>query len=283
MISHSEERPYTCEICGFNLKTKIQLIKHHQNRHSDERPLKCRYCDWRCKQVSALVCHERTHTNERPYSCSVCRQRFKYLGDKNKHERRHESLGGTGFKRNSKVSHKRLKTEHEGETSASEQDETIIGTIGEVLASSEVDEVQYEEGTIKFETQELTEYETYEQVRFLQNCYFCLRSDKDKSLFCFLSLSTNRSLLCEVTFFDVVRSADCNCCFFMQGSCVGALSILVLHTVLSCKKGCNCESISILFMKMFLCIVLLLFLNVQFIFSYVKRESFNFKFADTII
>ncbi|KYN06478.1 PREDICTED: uncharacterized protein LOC108783042 [Cyphomyrmex costatus] len=99
MISHSEERPYTCEICGFNLKTKIQLIKHHQNRHSDERPLQCRYCPWRCKQVSALVCHERTHTNERPYSCSVCRQRFKYLGDKNKHERRHESLGGAGFKR----------------------------------------------------------------------------------------------------------------------------------------------------------------------------------------
>ena len=99
LISHSEDRPYTCEICGFNLKTKIQLIKHHQNRHSDERPLQCRYCPWRCKQVSALVCHERTHTNERPYSCIVCRQRFKYLGDKNKHERRHESLGGSGFKR----------------------------------------------------------------------------------------------------------------------------------------------------------------------------------------
>lgn len=42
MISHSEDRPFTCEICGFNLKTKIQLIKHHQNRHSDERPLQCR-------------------------------------------------------------------------------------------------------------------------------------------------------------------------------------------------------------------------------------------------
>lgn len=99
MISHSDERPFTCELCGFMLKTKIQLIKHKQNRHSNERPLQCRYCSWRCKQVSALVCHERTHTNERPYSCSVCKQKFKYLGDKNKHERRHESLGGSGFKR----------------------------------------------------------------------------------------------------------------------------------------------------------------------------------------
>ncbi|XP_058789998.1 uncharacterized protein LOC131663550 [Phymastichus coffea] len=99
MISHSDERPHTCDICGFMLKTKVQLIKHKQNRHSNERPLQCKYCNWRCKQVSALVCHERTHTNERPYQCSVCKQRFKYLGDKNKHERRHEVLGGTGFKR----------------------------------------------------------------------------------------------------------------------------------------------------------------------------------------
>lgn len=43
MIAHSEERPYTCDACGFTLKTKIQLIKHHQNRHSDERPLKCKF------------------------------------------------------------------------------------------------------------------------------------------------------------------------------------------------------------------------------------------------
>ena len=99
MIAHSDERPFACDQCGFLLKTRIQLIKHKQNRHSDERPLQCKYCTWRCKQVSALVCHERTHTNERPYSCSVCKQRFKYLGDKNKHERRHESLGGSGFKR----------------------------------------------------------------------------------------------------------------------------------------------------------------------------------------
>ncbi|KAJ8673595.1 hypothetical protein QAD02_004857 [Eretmocerus hayati] len=99
LISHSEVRPYPCEICGFTLKTKVQLMKHKQNRHSNERPLQCKYCSWRCKQVSALVCHERTHTNERPYTCSVCKQKFKYLGDKNKHERRHESLGGAGFKR----------------------------------------------------------------------------------------------------------------------------------------------------------------------------------------
>ncbi|KAF7998234.1 hypothetical protein HCN44_009632 [Aphidius gifuensis] len=99
MISHSEDRPFKCDICGFDLKTKIQLLKHHQNKHSDARPLKCSYCDWRCKQVSALVCHERTHTDERPYACGVCKQRFKYLGDRNKHEKRHEIRGGSGFKR----------------------------------------------------------------------------------------------------------------------------------------------------------------------------------------
>ncbi|XP_066584039.1 uncharacterized protein [Prorops nasuta] len=171
MISHSEERPYSCEICGFNLKTKIQLIKHHQNRHSDERPLQCRYCPWRCKQVSALVCHERTHTNERPYSCSVCRQRFKYLGDKNKHERRHESLGGSGFKRivpGRNIKQQKLQNE---ETSSSEQDQETLVQVEEQLIEEQYDEQMndedYEEKyegaqIIKFEEPEISE--EYEQV-----------------------------------------------------------------------------------------------------------------------
>lgn len=169
MISHSEERPYTCEICGFNLKTKIQLIKHHQNRHSDERPLQCRYCPWRCKQVSALVCHERTHTNERPYSCSVCRQRFKYLGDKNKHERRHESLGGSGFKRivpGRNIKHSKVQEE----TSCSEQEQEELTKEESQYAENQYEEQSSQpfEGTfvkeqiVKFEEPEITE--EYEQV-----------------------------------------------------------------------------------------------------------------------
>ncbi|XP_076247509.1 uncharacterized protein LOC143187292 isoform X2 [Calliopsis andreniformis] len=171
MISHSEERPYTCEICGFNLKTKIQLIKHHQNRHSDERPLQCRYCPWRCKQVSALVCHERTHTNERPYSCSVCRQRFKYLGDKNKHERRHESLGGSGFKRI--VPGRNIKPKVQEDSSCSDQEQEGLTNAESQVPDGEYEEqtdqqfeeeqiVKFEEqGIVKFEEQEITE--EYEQ------------------------------------------------------------------------------------------------------------------------
>ncbi|XP_014474425.1 PREDICTED: uncharacterized protein LOC106744289 isoform X2 [Dinoponera quadriceps] len=172
MISHSEERPYTCEVCGFTLKTKIQLIKHHQNRHSDERPLQCRYCPWRCKQVSALVCHERTHTNERPYACSVCRQRFKYLGDKNKHERRHESLGGAGFKRI--VPGRNIKTKpREDQSSASEQEVEImknpivIKTDAEGVAEC-VTEEQFEEQQQNevFKEEQLVEFEEQHIVKF---------------------------------------------------------------------------------------------------------------------
>ncbi|KAK0181788.1 hypothetical protein PV327_004038 [Microctonus hyperodae] len=160
MISHSEERPYTCEICGFNLKTKIQLIKHHQNRHSDERPLQCSRCEWRCKQVSALVCHERTHTNERPYSCIVCKQRFKYLGDKNKHERRHESLGGSGFKRIVVGRNVKHIKNHEGEISTSENDplEQEYQIIDGQLTDQHVEcDIKYDEEQqiIKFEGQEI--------------------------------------------------------------------------------------------------------------------------------
>ncbi|CAD1476608.1 unnamed protein product, partial [Heterotrigona itama] len=169
MISHSEERPYTCEICGFNLKTKIQLIKHHQNRHSDERPLQCRYCPWRCKQVSALVCHERTHTNERPYSCSVCRQRFKYLGDKNKHERRHESLGGSGFKRI--VLGRNIKaTKVQEDSSCSEHEQESLNNTESQIPESEyqdqTDQQFEEEQIVKFEEEQIVKFEEEQIVKF---------------------------------------------------------------------------------------------------------------------
>lgn len=214
MISHSEDRPYTCEICGFNLKTKIQLIKHHQNRHSDERPLQCRYCPWRCKQVSALVCHERTHTNERPYSCSVCRQRFKYLGDKNKHERRHEILGGSGFKRI--VAGRNLKTPkiQLEETSTSEQDQIEYENPEdeEQLEQryEEEEEHQYEEQQDgeydgdKFNEQEIVKFEeenigedyeqTYEQVRIRRSH----ERDLNTELSC--TYSTDKYLVFQVLF-----------------------------------------------------------------------------------
>ncbi|XP_071577446.1 uncharacterized protein [Temnothorax nylanderi] len=170
MISHSEERPYTCEVCGFNLKTKIQLIKHHQNRHSDERPLQCRYCPWRCKQVSALVCHERTHTNERPYSCSVCRQRFKYLGDKNKHERRHESLGGSGFKRIVPGRNVKPKVRAADDSSGSEQEP---GSLKDSASRQDirVTEEQYEEQQDgrydqKFPEEQMVKFEQEQIVKF---------------------------------------------------------------------------------------------------------------------
>ncbi|XP_071645873.1 uncharacterized protein [Temnothorax longispinosus] len=175
MISHSEERPYTCEVCGFNLKTKIQLIKHHQNRHSDERPLQCRYCPWRCKQVSALVCHERTHTNERPYSCSVCRQRFKYLGDKNKHERRHESLGGSGFKRIVPGRNVKPKVRAADDSSGSEQEPGSLKDSAkeqyEEQQEGQYDQKFPEEQMVKFEREQIVKFEgqeEYEQAVYEQ-------------------------------------------------------------------------------------------------------------------
>ncbi|XP_033195589.1 uncharacterized protein LOC117159668 [Bombus vancouverensis nearcticus] len=165
LVSHSEDRPHTCEICGFKLKTKIQLVKHQQNRHSDERPLQCRYCPWRCKQVSALVCHERTHTNERPYSCSVCRQRFKYLGDKNKHERRHESLGGSGFKRIILSRNSKPKLLEDSSCSEHESLNNIKCQVPESEYHEQTDQQFEEEQIVKFEEEQIVKFEE-EQIKF---------------------------------------------------------------------------------------------------------------------
>ena len=181
MISHSDERPYTCDECGFMLKTKIQLIKHKQNRHSNERPLQCKYCSWRCKQVSALVCHERTHTNERPYSCSVCKQRFKYLGDKNKHERRHEILGGTGFKRvvggrnTSKINKKKEDDSTEQESDQEQEEYEIEETKEEFEEHIEGELDSFDDSQIvKFEDEEIITEESqasFEPVGFTITYY----------------------------------------------------------------------------------------------------------------
>ena len=76
LLTHSEARPYRCDICDLGFKLKVHLKKHNLYRHSDEYPCECNICGKRFKDSSAVHLHERIHSDSRPFSCS-CGKTFK--------------------------------------------------------------------------------------------------------------------------------------------------------------------------------------------------------------
>lgn len=105
---HSDERPYTCDVCGKGFRQYSQmknhqlihngddlseikskgkkqcnickrlfanqkcLIKHIEGVHSKIKPYECTYCGYASSRKAMLQLHERTHTKEKPFKCDVC-------------------------------------------------------------------------------------------------------------------------------------------------------------------------------------------------------------------
>ncbi|ELU03123.1 hypothetical protein CAPTEDRAFT_34004, partial [Capitella teleta] len=76
MVTHSELRPYKCQVCDIGFKLKVHLKKHNLYRHSSEYPCECSICGKKFKDSSAVRLHERIHSNDRPFKC-VCGKSFK--------------------------------------------------------------------------------------------------------------------------------------------------------------------------------------------------------------
>ncbi|KAL8206975.1 UNVERIFIED_CONTAM: hypothetical protein K2H54_038250 [Gekko kuhli] len=43
MITHSEKRPYTCEVCNKSFK-RLDQVNAHNIIHSEDKPYKCKLC-----------------------------------------------------------------------------------------------------------------------------------------------------------------------------------------------------------------------------------------------
>lgn len=63
----------------------IGNLKAHMTTHSNKKPFTCDICGSSFTQSYSLVKHNRIHTGDRPYKCDVCEMKF-YSSD---HQKRH--------------------------------------------------------------------------------------------------------------------------------------------------------------------------------------------------
>lgn len=73
-----------CPICR---KTPLNF-QNHMKSHSDDKPYKCNVCDAAFKLKKNQQIHLRTHTGEQPYGCITCGKSFRSLDARNKHNMR---------------------------------------------------------------------------------------------------------------------------------------------------------------------------------------------------
>lgn len=119
LLSHSNEKPFCCDICGKTLRTKWNVQFHKERVHGNKtKELPCNICGksfayeeylkshmkiahttekcWACEQCGvtfnikqSLSRHMQTHTEERPYQCDFCEKTFKSERDLGAHQRTH--------------------------------------------------------------------------------------------------------------------------------------------------------------------------------------------------
>ena len=69
--SHSQEKPYLCDLCGYAASTKIRLQRHNIT-HTGERKYHCEYCTYKAGNSTHLHRHMRIHIGSKPYKCPYC-------------------------------------------------------------------------------------------------------------------------------------------------------------------------------------------------------------------
>ena len=79
MRTHTNEKPYECDVCEKRFSDSGNL-KKHMRIHTNEKPYECDVCDKAFRQSGHLKTHMRIHTNEKPYECDVCERRFRESG-----------------------------------------------------------------------------------------------------------------------------------------------------------------------------------------------------------
>lgn len=89
MKTHSDQKNFSCDLCGTSFRTKGSLIRHNRRHTGTERKLR----DWFCLELISSNKFDlmiKLHSSccladERPYRCTLCGQSFRESGALTRH------------------------------------------------------------------------------------------------------------------------------------------------------------------------------------------------------
>ena len=84
MFTHTQEKRFLCDQCGFGAPTKTRLRRHAKS-HLQTRNFVCEYCPYKASCKTHLRRHMRIHINSRPFKCPYC----KYTCNTHENMRKH--------------------------------------------------------------------------------------------------------------------------------------------------------------------------------------------------
>jgi uncharacterized C2H2 Zn-finger protein len=89
---HTDERPYTCHMCGKQFRARKGLNRHVKEVHEGVKEHNCDICGQSFASKATRDDHRRIHTGERPYVCDNCGKTFKTKASLYIHKKNHLDL-----------------------------------------------------------------------------------------------------------------------------------------------------------------------------------------------
>lgn len=86
MWTHSEHKPFECDVCKKAFATKA-ILDVHLNSHSDERKFGCNECDASFKYSANLLKHKNAVHKRLEYMCDICHHVFSRKDNMMKHKK----------------------------------------------------------------------------------------------------------------------------------------------------------------------------------------------------
>ncbi|UYV65819.1 hypothetical protein LAZ67_3005540 [Cordylochernes scorpioides] len=86
--THTGEREFMCDWKGCNFRSNRKFnVAQHKVTHTEEKPFTCDHCPYRSAHKTNFKVHMRKHTNSKPYICDLCGFQTSYSGSLNGHKR----------------------------------------------------------------------------------------------------------------------------------------------------------------------------------------------------